>query len=102
MIHHIDEASRRVLEHVEVVAEQIGLHQRLLLSHRSDIDDLLADKQVVLLLGQQQVGQILDALDRCDIRGAGTALAVVHDLGLELAQLAGDLIGGEIDGGIHI
>ena len=84
------------------MAQQIGLYQRLLLSHRGDIDDLLADEQIVLLLGQQQVGQILDALDRCDIRCAGTALAVVHDLGLKLAQLAGDLIGGEVDGGVHI
>ena len=84
------------------MTEQIGLHQRLLLSHRSDVDNLLADEQVVFLLGQQQVGQILDALDRCDIRGAGTTLAVVHDLSLELAQLAGNLIGGEVDGGIHI
>ena len=31
VIHHIDKAGRRVLEHVEVVAEQIGLHQRCLL-----------------------------------------------------------------------
>ena len=58
MIHHIDETGRRVLEHVEVVAQQIGLHQRLLLSHRGDVDNLLADEQVILLI---------DEIDKADL-----------------------------------
>ena len=102
MIHHIDEARRGIFEHIEVVSDEVRLHERFLFGHRGDVDDLLAHEQIVFFFGQKQVGKIVDGRHRRNLGCRGTLLAVVDHLRLELAQLARDLIGRKVDGGIHI
>ncbi len=102
VIHHIDQAGDAVLEHVEVMADQVGLDERLLLGHGSELNLLDTHELVVLILGDQQVGQVGDGFDRGDLGGGQTLLTVVDHARLELAELTRHLFGGEVDRGIHI
>ncbi len=90
----------------KVVAQQIDLDERLFFGHRRELGLLAAHDLVVgqlvheaieiqLALGMSiLVGEIDDALGGADL--------LVQYAGLVLAQLAGDLGGGHVDGGVHV
>ena len=59
VIDDVDESRCRILENIEIVAQEVGLHQRLLLGHERELDDLLAHQLVVLLRGLDEVGEVL-------------------------------------------
>ena len=84
------------------MADQIGLNERFLIGHGGELNLLDTHELVVLILGEQQVGQIGNGLDRGDLGGGQTLLTVVDHARLELAELARHLFSGEVDRGIHV
>ena len=84
---------------IEVMAEQVGLDKRMLFGHRLHLDFLGAHEQIVLFVFWDEVGQLVErGLDLAD----GLLAATVDDLGLVLAQLARDLVRGNVDCRVHV
>ena len=64
VIDHIYQARRGILEYIEVMAQKISLHERLLFGHGRDVDNLLAHQLIVFVCRKQQVGKVFHGLDR--------------------------------------
>ena len=84
------------------MAKQIGLNECLFLGHRGELDLLDTDELLVVILGNEQVGQVGNGFNGRNVSSGQTLLAIIDHARLELAQLASDLVCRQIDGGVHV
>ena len=96
----------RISVREKVVTQQIDLDERLFFGHGRELRLLAADDLVLGQLVHQtveiqlalRVGVLVGVVDDA-LRGANL---LVQHAGLVLAQLAGDLGGSHVDGGVHV
>ena len=48
VVHNVDKACCRILEHIKVMTDEVSLHKRFFLGHRTKVDKLFTHQYVVV------------------------------------------------------